>query len=231
MKVKKMIFYILMFLPLLVTIIVLPFLPDQIPAHYGFDNQVTRWGSKYETLIFPVITIIFGLVMLGIAKYSAREEKEGGSNEKICIITGIFSLLLFNVMTGYFLYTDINKVENLSSVSVDISQFIFIFLGIFMVMNGIIMPKIQMNSVMGLRTPWSMKNEITWKKSQRFGSITFMITGILIILVSCFTRGFVCVLCSLGIVILSLPIDIYYTYKVAKKYESLWSENDNERKF
>ncbi len=104
MKVKKIIFFILMFLPLLVTIIVLPFLPDQIPAHYGFDNQVTRWGSKYETLIFPVITIIFGLVMLGIAKYSAREEKEGGSNEKICIITGIcFLQALFGEKCKIFL--------------------------------------------------------------------------------------------------------------------------------
>lgn len=45
MKTKKVIYYILMFLPLIITLIVLPFLPYQIPAHYGFDNQVTRWGS------------------------------------------------------------------------------------------------------------------------------------------------------------------------------------------
>ena len=61
MKIQKTIFYILMFLPLPVTLISLVFLPDQIPAHYGSDNQVTRWGSKYETLLFPVVTIIFGL--------------------------------------------------------------------------------------------------------------------------------------------------------------------------
>ena len=64
MKKQRTIFYILMFLPAPVTLVSLLFLPDQIPAHYGFDNQVTRWGSKYETLIFPVITIIFGLIML-----------------------------------------------------------------------------------------------------------------------------------------------------------------------
>jgi len=49
MKKKKIIFYGLMFLPLIVVLIALQFLPEQIPAHYGFDNQVTRWGSKYET--------------------------------------------------------------------------------------------------------------------------------------------------------------------------------------
>ena len=46
MKKQRTIFYILMFLPAPVTLVSLLFLPDQIPAHYGFDNQVTRWGSK-----------------------------------------------------------------------------------------------------------------------------------------------------------------------------------------
>ena len=156
--------------------------------------------------------------MLGISKFSSEQEKNGKNNEKICIVAGIFSLLIFNVMTGYFLYTDFNKVENLSTVPVDLSQLIFILLGIFMIVFGNIMPKIRMNSAMGLRTKWSMKNEITWKKSQRFGGISFMVVGLLIILICCFTKGFACSLWSIGILILSLPIDIYYTYKVAKKY-------------
>ena len=156
--------------------------------------------------------------MLALAKFSSKQEKQGKSNEKICILVGICFLLIFNIMTGYFLYTDFNKVENLSTVSLDLSQLIFILLGIFMIIIGNIMPKIRMNSVMGLRTKWSMKNEITWKKSQRFGGISLMVVGILIILVCCFTKGFACYLWSIGILMLSLPIDIFYTFKVAKKY-------------
>lgn len=45
---KKKIVYILMYLPLVVALIALPYLPEKIPAHYGFDNQVDRWGSKSE---------------------------------------------------------------------------------------------------------------------------------------------------------------------------------------
>ena len=71
-KIQKTIFYILMFLPLPVTLISLVFLPDQIPAHYGLYYQVTRWGRKYETLIFPLMNLILGLFMLGISKYSAN---------------------------------------------------------------------------------------------------------------------------------------------------------------
>lgn len=56
-KIYYRIYYVIMFLPLIVTLAALPFLPEQIPAHYGFDNKVNRWGSKYEALLFPIVTI------------------------------------------------------------------------------------------------------------------------------------------------------------------------------
>lgn len=61
---KKLAFYILMFLPLAAVLIALHFLPDQIPVHYDFDGQVTRWGSKYEALIFPAMTLLLALLCL-----------------------------------------------------------------------------------------------------------------------------------------------------------------------
>lgn len=207
-----------MFLPLFITLLALPHLPAQIPAHYGFNNQVDRWGSKYETLIFPAITILLGVILLAAAKYSAKQESEGENNENVCIITGIVCLILFNVMTCYFLYTDFNKVENLSEVSLDLNQISFAILGISLIIVGNIMPKIRQNSVIGLRTGWSMKNEVTWKKSQRFGGISSIIAGILIILLCLLTRGITCFLGSIGIILAMVIIDIYYTYQIAKKF-------------
>ncbi len=78
--VKRVIFCLLMFLPLLAVLIALPFLPDEIPAHYGFSGQVDRWGSKYETLYFPVLTLLFGFFMLGMARVAVKQEKDGKNN-------------------------------------------------------------------------------------------------------------------------------------------------------
>ena len=218
MKIKKIVYYILMFLPLVVTLFALRYLPDQIPAHYGIDNQVTRWGSKYETLVFPVITIFFGLFMLAMAKYSAKHEESGKNNEKICIVTGIVSLLLFNAMTGYFLYTDFNKIENLSEVPLDIYQLLFGVIGVFMIIVGNIRPKLRINSLIGLRTGWSMKNETTWKKSQQFGGVSFIVGGIATIAICLVVEGIACLWWIFGVFAVMILIDIFYTYKIAQKY-------------
>ena len=54
MKNKKLLtalYIILMLLPLIAVVVAYPFLPDKIPAHYGMNNQVTRWGNKSETFM------------------------------------------------------------------------------------------------------------------------------------------------------------------------------------
>lgn len=121
-------------------------------------------------------------------------------------------------MTGYSLYTDFNKVENLSSVALDVNQLVFGILGISMIIIGNIMPKVRVNSVMGLRTSWSMKNETTWKKSQRFGGISFMIGGLAIVVICFLTKGIACFWWTMGVFALLLVVDVCYTYKIAKKY-------------
>lgn len=216
MKAKKIMYYILMFLPLLIILIALPFLPEQIPAHYSFDNQVTRWGSKYEALLYPIATIFIGYFLLAMAKWAAKQEESGKNNEKVLIVMGIVILIIFNVMSLYALYTDFHKVENLSSVSLNIYQLLFGLFGVFMIIIGNIMPKLRINSNIGLRTKWSIKDETTWKRSQRFGGISFVVGGIVVIAICFSMKGISCFLYTMGVIIILLAIDTFYTYKIAK---------------
>ena len=217
MKTKKTVYFILMYLPLVVTLVALQYLPDKIPAHYGFDNQVTRWGSKYEALLYPIATVLMGYFLLVMSRVAAKQEEHGENNKKIIIVTGILVLILFNVVNGYSLYTDFNKVENLSSLPLDINQLIFGIVGVLMIVTGNIMPKLRMNSIMGLRTHWSMKNEVTWKKCQRMGGISFIVGGIIIIGVCIVLKGISCLVSVVGIGVMLIVIDCFFTYRIAER--------------
>ena len=113
-------------------------------------------------------------------------------------------------------YSDIKAVDDIS-FSVKKGD-LFGLLGVAMIILGNIMPKLRMNSIAGLRTVWSMKNETTWKKSQRFGGISFIVGGVIIIIVCFLTKGFSCFWWTMGIVAILLIIDTYYTYTLSKKY-------------
>ena len=217
MNKKKTVCYILMYLPLVVILIVLPHLPEKIPVHYGFDNQVDRWGSKYVALLFPVVSILMGYFLLGMAKLAAKKEEHGENNKNVTIIVGILVLILLNALNVYSLYTSFNKVENLSFVSLDIGQLVFGIIAMLMIVTGNLMPKLRMNSMIGLRTHWSMKNEATWKKSQHIGGISFIIGGIIIIGICIVMKGTPCLLSVLGVWAMLIVIDVFLTYRVAEK--------------
>ncbi len=218
MKTKKRLFYILMLLPFALVLLSLPFLPDQVPAHYGSNSQVTRWGSKYELLLLPTIIIGFGAFLLSVCRFLARCEKDGSNNASACLLTGIILLLAFTCMTGYLLFAAFRQVEDLSTLALGLDQLLTLLIALLLIATGNVMPKLRMNSVFGLRTTWSVKNETVWKKCQRFGGITFIAAGLVLLPVGLFVRGLACELVMLLLLVAVSVIDVVYSYKISQKY-------------
>ena len=221
-KINKIVYYVLWVLPLLESLFLLQFLPEQIPAHYNAAGEVTRYGSRYETLIIPVFVIVFGAFMLLMANFVKKTEENGNrNNEKVMIIAGLSSLGVFNVMNIYFLYTGMKGVENLNDVPVNLDKLMFSLLGLIMIVLGNLMPKCRKNHIIGVRTKWSLSSDYAWKKSQRFGGITFIISGVLIIVGNAFlTESLACFIYSMTILCIDTIISIIYSYVVYKKEKS-----------
>ena len=57
---KKLMWAISVF-ALVLTAVVLQFMPDSVPMHYDLTGNIDRWGSKYENLLFPVIILFLSL--------------------------------------------------------------------------------------------------------------------------------------------------------------------------
>ena len=109
MNIKKL-FYTLMFLPLVISMIALIFLPDLIPAHYNIKNEIDRWGSKYEILIIPIITILLGKFLLFMKKWVKKYEVKGNNNEKVVLIIGICLLLIYNIILCMMIYLGLSMI-------------------------------------------------------------------------------------------------------------------------
>lgn len=58
MKLFKRLNMVLLILILMATVIYLPISPDLVPIHYDAEGNVDRMGSKYEMLIFTVISVL-----------------------------------------------------------------------------------------------------------------------------------------------------------------------------
>ena len=71
--------------------------PAIIPAHYNFAGVVDRMGSKYEYILFPIISAGAGGIFLLLAKQARiRKWNSYALTEKIFLAVAIFEVLLFH---------------------------------------------------------------------------------------------------------------------------------------
>ena len=221
----KKLMWIVSFFSLIGTVAVLQFLPETIPMHYDTHWNVDRWGSRNESLIFPVLILamsLFWQLFLLYYEKKARDSKdektaaEAASNAKVIAVVGLCQAVFFTVMHGVILYGSyIQAVNGLTKQTVDTGRITLIGMGILFIILGNIMPKTRINGVVGFRISWSMYNDTTWKKTNRFGAITLMIAGVLTILLAAITKNSVAAtFASIGLLILATIVTLIYAHKV-----------------
>lgn len=168
MSIKRLIAWILAFLPITITMIVLPALPDKIP---------TRFGSKYEMLIMPIIIIGIFFFLLLLEKHLMKDKEKGSHNSKVIFWINLVMLLTFTMLTALFLYLVYKGAENINDF--DYKKTVAIALSMSWIMIGNVLPKLKQNGLVGIRTPWTLASKNNWYKTHRMGGKIVFITGII----------------------------------------------------
>ena len=215
-KIKKIIYGILAVVPLIGTVFSLFFLPDSVPMHFDINHQVDRWGSKYEMLILSIIVLILGAVFIFVGKSLAKNEEHGNNNYNIFSTVSIAILAIFNVINIGLIYIALKGIENLSTGDIDFLRILVFMFGLLFIIIGNIVPKAKMNSILGLRTKWSMSSEEAWRKSQRFGGYSSIVVGILTIIESLIFSDTTTIFVMLGLIFVMAIADTVYSYFASK---------------
>ena len=221
MKKMKKIMWIAAFVPVIVTSIVLQFLPDVIPMHYDTKGNIDRWGSKSESFVLPIIILVVTLFWHLLIYFFEKKAKnadtekaqmEARSNVKVLYIVGIVQALMFGIMQYFSLYSAYIQVSTESNkTSGDMAKVSCILCGLMIVVLGNYMTKTKINSAVGLRTVWSMHNDNTWRKSNRFAAITFIIAGLLTIITTVFASGMLSTVGLLVYIIIAAIASVIYS--------------------
>lgn len=151
-------------LPILL-IAVLPFLylafiwnqlPASVPLHWNLSGEADRYGSKNElTLMVALLPLLPYTIMTLAPKMDPKQKlhKMGGKffSLKLCLTCAMSAL------TIYILY--ITKKSSIPN-----PNFIFLLVGILYAIIGNFLKTVRPNYFIGIKTPWTLENDIIWKK-------------------------------------------------------------------
>ena len=159
------------------TLVALLVLPAEIPVHYNAAGEVNRWGSKYEMLLLPLVTLLMGAFLLKVSRWSGRKAP---GNRTAVLAIGCGALLVFNVMTVVFLVQAYRIAALGTGLELSVSRILFGITGVLLFCLGNVMPKIRRNGWCGVRTAWTMENDENWRRSQVVGGGVMMAAGLVL---------------------------------------------------
>ncbi|MCL2687637.1 MAG: SdpI family protein [Methanobrevibacter sp.] len=221
MKIIKFVFPLVV-LNLIALILVSFGLPDIVPIHINLDGAVDGFASKWYIPIIGMIPIFIAIIYI-IYCYTVDEINLNKNIEDKLIPAVTILVMVFSWIPVFLALalTNINGVISQNFLIVEISVFISIILAIFFVIVAHYMEDIKPNNYLGIRTPWTLKNDLVWEKTHRLGSYTFMIAGFILIvygLATFISENFIYLGIGLFIAIfLAAFIPIIYSYYEFKK--------------
>lgn len=210
------------FLPLAVTLIWLQFLPDRVPLHYDASGNIDRWGSKWENLLLPGVVLLMGLVFFLVSKAglkkAAGDEKalaHAESNAKVIRVVMIATGVMFTVLQAVLLYgAGREAASGATKSSVDLNRVMVILLGFLFLIMGNFMPKAKRNSTVGFRCGWSMYNDVTWQKCNRFAGLSMLCAGVGTILCGVLLSGGWAIAGMVLMLTVAIVVSLVYAAKV-----------------
>jgi uncharacterized membrane protein len=107
--------------------------------------------------------------------YSPWYQKYAERFEKILPPLTTTLLACFSTLSLYSLY--VAKWGEVPGV-----KLILILIGLLFIFLGNMLPKVPKNLFVGIRTPWTIANELVWERTHRLGGWLFVLSGIVMIL-------------------------------------------------
>lgn len=166
-SVISVIFSILLFA--LVNLLFYKKMPETLPTHWGFNNKIDGYSSKFTTLITTPLLLIF----LNIFSCFMLDNDPKNKDKNNFVITigkatiPLVMLITFVISVFYGLGKEINVMVIIS-----------IFVGFLLILIGNYLPKTKRNYTVGIKLPWTLNSDENWNKTHRLAGYFFILGGI-----------------------------------------------------
>ncbi|WP_416728645.1 SdpI family protein [Fictibacillus sp. JL2B1089] len=205
--------YLLIALSVLIGVFAYPYLPDQMPMHWNINGEVDGyWDKQYAAFFPPLLMIVLMVLFIFMPRIDPKKEnykKFSGSYTIFITIMNVFFLLLQSVTISYGL-----------GVNIDISLVVNLGIGLLFIVLGNYLPRIKHNYFIGVRTPWTLANEKTWRKTHQLSGKLFVVAGILLVAIS-FLPGIYKFTGMLVVVVATVLISTIASYIFYNRYKNV----------
>ncbi|MDO3644777.1 SdpI family protein [Mucilaginibacter sp. L3T2-6] len=150
-------------------------LPEIVPVHYGIGGKVDRYGNKSELIMLTGIMLFVGALVYLLLKFlpaiDPKNKVKYGEETFRKIAFGV--MLFLSALNVAILYVTVHRNLPIDKIILPIAGLLFTFM-------GNMMNNIKPNYFAGVRTPWTLESEDTWRATHRLAAKLWFAGGLVI---------------------------------------------------
>ena len=183
----------------------LPQLPDKVATHWGLDGRPDGWSSaRFGALLLPGIMILMSALFAALPNIDPLRKNYA--------FHGSVYFLLANVIVAFMGVVHLLVLGSALGWPVDMRRVLPVLIGALFVFIGRLLPRIQPNWFMGIRTPWTLSSEEVWRKTHVVGATCFTAAGVGIVLIGLFAPGELATKLMLAAIVAGAFWPVVYSY-------------------
>lgn len=203
--------WMLALLALSIAVIAYPFLPEEIPIHFGHNGEIDRYAGTWTIFLMPAVIIVL-IISAEIFRFLDPKRKSYAIFSKQYYMVHSLASLLFILLEIYIIAMSVGiEVMNINHLMPAILGILFLVLG-----NS--MPKFKHNYFCGIKTCYTIASEEVWFMTHRFAGKLWFVGGFSMILTVFLPTKAVMIAFLIIVVILTI-VPILYSYLVYRRLE------------
>jgi uncharacterized membrane protein len=198
-------------------------LPQTVPTHFGAGGNIDGWSSRASLWLIPAsLPLGIYLLFLILPRIDPKQKLRKGSGKFEHIR---FILVLFlSGLSCFVLY--ISKNQSIQHLD----KFLFAFMGLFLAALGNFFPSLKANYFIGIRSPWTLENEVVWKKTHQFAGKLWVAGGLLLVVLAFVPYFSHMDLVTLPLILALALIPFFYSYVLWRKLKAQTSQDLTDKK-
>ncbi len=191
-----------------------PHLPASVPVHFNIDGTANRFGNKQELWGILAITGGISILLYLLIRFLPKiDPKKAPRNPDMVYNKIIIAVILLLSIINCLIIHAADKG------AFDIGGAFPVVVGVFFAVIGNLMHNIKPNYFIGIRTPWTLENEATWRKTHQLAGKIWFAGGLSIALISLLLPARIAAYLSIAGVVVLAVIPVIYSYFFYKSLE------------
>jgi len=204
---------IIWFLPLIYLYSIYASLPAIVPMHYGADGVPNSYGTKASFAGAMMLMSGVGALMYLLMRFlpAIDPKKQAKYGDAVYKKLGLGVLIFLTALSVVIAYATLHK-------GLKIEKVLFPLMGLLFAFLGNVMNNIKPNYFAGIRTPWTLEDEGTWRATHHLAARIWFVGGILITIVTLLVPGnYSSVIFPVTVAVMVI-IPLVYSYVYYKKH-------------